>query len=102
MRARFFMFRAKRYTKRVYIAAKRKVVNFVVGTYRHWEAIAILVLASLGLNSLFGEVPFYMLLPAWIEATMVIPILAVLGITLLVKSAEWRAGRRNMKAAAFA
>ncbi len=87
MSARVRIFKMKRFMKRAYVAAKRRVVNFVRGIYRHTEAIVILILASLGLNARLGEGPFYWLLPPWIEAPLVIPVLAVLGISWLVKSA---------------
>lgn len=83
-----------------FAAAKNTVKNFFIGCYRHTETIAILVLASLGANALIGELPFLMTLPMWIESPMVIPVLAVLAISLLVKSAEWRAQRRMTHATA--
>ena len=91
--------KTKRFLKKVALGAVRKVRNFVKGVVRHFESIIILVLASLGLNSLLGELPFYFALPMWIEVTMVIPVLAVLLISFLTKSAEWRAKRRSAKMA---
>ncbi len=70
------------------------VVNFVRDCYRHAESITILVLSSLGLNALLGELPFYMNLPMWVEATMVVPVASVLIITGLLWSATTRANRR--------
>lgn len=78
----------------MWVAARNRVVRFIKDLYEHTEAIGILVLASLGLNALLGEIPFYFTLPLWIEAPMVIPVLAVIGIAMLVRSSEWRAKRR--------
>jgi len=82
------------FTKRAFRAAKRKVVNFIKGTVRHAETVAVLSLSAVGLNALAGEVPFLYSLPMWIEGTMVIPVLSVLVIIGLVKSAEYRALNR--------
>lgn len=82
------------FTKRTFRAAKRKVVNFVTGCVKHTETIVVLSLSAVGLNALAGEMPFLVALPMWVEATMVIPVLSVLTIGLLVKSAEYRALNR--------
>lgn len=82
------------FVARVAKVAYRKVVNFAKGLYHHAESIVILTLAALGLNALLGELPFYFILPMWVEATMVIPVLAVILVSLLTKSAEWRHNRR--------
>jgi len=85
------------FAKKVIIAAKDTVVKFVRGVYHHAEATVILILSSLGLNSLLGELPFWIALPMWVEATMVVPVISVLIIVVLTKSAEWRATRRATK-----
>lgn len=77
-----------------------KVVSFVRGVFTHTEAIIITGLAALGLNALLGELPFIFMMPMWIEAAMVIPVLSVLIIGLLLISAEWRASRRYARVAA--
>lgn len=82
------------FTKRTFRAAKRKVVNFVKGSVRHTETIVVLSLSAVGLNALAGEIPFVYSLPMWIESTMIIPVLSVLAIGLLVKSAEFRSLNR--------
>ena len=93
------MFRKiKDFVKGVAKAAYHKVKNFFVGVWRHAEAVAILTLAAFGLNVLLGEIPFVFALPMWIEAPLVIPVLAVTIISLIVKFAEWRARRRIAKA----
>lgn len=78
-------------------AAKNKIVWFFKGVYHHAEAITILTLAAFGLNVLVGELPFIFMLPMWIEAPLVIPTLAVVAVSLIVKLMEWRAIRRNNK-----
>lgn len=74
--------------------AVAKITGFVSGVYKHIETISVLVLASLGLNALLSEIPFFWTLPLWIESPMVIPVLAVLGVFLLVKLGERRAIKR--------
>lgn len=74
--------------------AKDKVVNTATEAYRHWEAVCILVLAGIGLNGLLGELVFQFILPMWIEAPMVIPVLAVLAIGALIWNTERRATKR--------
>lgn len=83
--------------KEAFISCRDKIVRLVKDLFEHTEAIGILVLASLGLNALLGEIPFYLTLPLWIEAPMVIPFLAALGIAMLVRSSEWRASRREAR-----
>jgi hypothetical protein len=80
--------------KDVYVSGRDKIVNFLKNIYHHAEAITVMILASLGLNSLLGEVPFYFTLPMWVEPQMVIPVASVIGIGLLVGLSSWRAKRR--------
>jgi hypothetical protein len=75
-----------------------KVEQVAVGTWKHLFGIAILTFASYGVTALLTELPFYITLPFWIEAPMVIPVIAVIFIGLLVKGTEWQ-GRRNTTAA---
>ncbi|HJS83666.1 MAG TPA: hypothetical protein VJ742_12605 [Nitrososphaera sp.] len=84
----------RRGLRHIFQAVWKNIKEFFVGVYRHAETITILILASLGLNALLGELPFLFLLPFWIEAVLVIPVISVIAISLLVKSAEWRAKRR--------
>jgi hypothetical protein len=82
------------FAKEFVIAVKDGIVSFLKTCWNYTEAITILILSSLGLNALLGELPFYFQLPIWIEATMVIPVLSVLGISILLwsmsKRASWR------------
>lgn len=84
-----------KFCKEIVHAAGRKILWFVKGTYEHAEAIAVLTLASIGLNLMLGEMPFIFTLPMWIEAPLVIPVLSVVVIGLLVKFMEWRSIRRD-------
>ncbi len=86
------------FVREAFVAFRDKVTALVRSFYQHTEAIVVMLLASLGLNALLGELPFYMLLPLWIEAPMVIPVLSVIGIGLLVRSAAWRSRRRQVNA----
>lgn len=89
------MNRLTRFLKNVVITAKDKIVDFFVGVYHHAEAITVSVLSAIGLSALLGELPFIYLLPLWVEGPFVIPVFSVFIIWLLLKSAEWRAERRN-------
>lgn len=74
--------------------------KFFSDVYNHAEAIVLLILSSIGLNLLLQEIPFYVALPMWVEAAMVIPVLSVIGVQLLTWSASNRAKRRVLKARA--
>lgn len=74
--------------------AKNKVVSFIKGFYHHAESVAILTLSSLGLSALLGELPFWLALPWWVEAPMVIPVLSVFMIFGLVTIGEKRTKKR--------
>ena len=74
--------------------------KFFKGLYDHAEGTAILTAASLGVTALLSEVPFMFTLPIWLEAPLVIPVLAILLIIALVISMEYRARRRMVKVAA--
>lgn len=81
--------------------AYKRVKGFFVSIYQNFESIIVLTLSAIGLTALLSELPFIWTLPMWIEATMVIPVCAVIIITVLMKIGEWRAARRvkrNMSA----
>lgn len=76
---------------------QEKLVNFAKGVFKHAESITILTAASIGINTLMGELPFYYTAPMWLEAQLVVPVLSVIFISLLVKSAETRQLSRARK-----
>jgi len=90
-----YLKKAKDFVIRVVVLSTKKVIDFVKGCFRHAEAITILVLSSLGVNALLSEIPFYLTLPMWVEITMVIPVISVILIMILTRSATWRAERRE-------
>lgn len=75
-------------------AAARTVKDFAVGCIRHAETIIVLGLAAIGLNALLSELPFHIALPAWVESPLIIPVIAIVLVSLLVKCAERRAINR--------
>lgn len=87
-----------RFAKNVLSSAWRKVKGFFTTCVKHTEAITILTFSAIGMNALMGELPFYAALPFWIEGPLVIPVLSVLAVSLLVKSAEWRGSKRMLTA----
>jgi hypothetical protein len=82
--------RASTFTVKVVKYTRDQLILFVKGFLNHFETVGILVLASLGLNILLGELPFYVTLPLWIESTMLIPILSVFGILLIIWVSQHR------------
>lgn len=80
-------------TKEVIIVAKNYVVDFFVGLYHNAEGVIVLSLASIGLSALLGELPFWVMLPAWVESPMVIPVISVLIVYSVVKLMERRQTR---------
>jgi len=89
-----FFSRVKKFVKEATTAAKNKVINFFKGFYQNVESVGVLTLSAFGLSALFGELPFWVTLPWWIEGAMVIPVLSVLVIVVLVTIGEKRAKRR--------
>lgn len=85
----------KRFTTNTIAVASNKVFEFGNSMIQHTEAVVVLSLSAVGLNALAGELPFAYALPMWIEAPLVIPVLSVLAISILIKSAEFRAIRRG-------
>ena len=79
---------------RVYRRSKAKIKNFAVGFYHHVESVTLLTLSSFGLSALLGELPFWLTLPWWIEATMVIPFISICLVLALIKAGEFRAKKR--------
>lgn len=74
--------------------AKTKVIDFFKGFYNNFESVGILTLSSFGISALLGELPFWLTLPMWIEAPMVIPFISVCIVWLLATSGEKRAKKR--------
>lgn len=96
---RKFLRKVKQFAINVIVKVKNNTIKFIKDVWHHAEAATILVFASLGLTGALSELPFVLMLPMWIEATMVIPVISVIGICLLLKSSEWRAKRRLTLAA---
>jgi hypothetical protein len=92
-----FLKKSLKFIRDVVVVAATKVKNFFVGVYQHAESITVLTLASMGLSALIGELPFWLTLPMWIEAPLVIPFISVTIIWLIMKFAEWRSNRRARK-----
>lgn len=89
-----------KFIKRVLVAAKDKVVSFVKDAYHHAEAAALLVAASFGINAAVStltttEAGKFFILPAFLEPTMVIPVVSVLAVIALVKLGEYRTYKRT-------
>jgi len=61
----------------------------------NWEAVVILTLASVGLSHIIGEFPTFIMLPAFFESTMVVPVMSVIIILILVTLLEKKIGDDN-------
>lgn len=86
--------KCKKFTQDVASTVKDRSIEFVKGFYNHIESIAILTLSAFGISALLGEIPFWIMLPMWIEAAMVIPVIAVLLVAGLVTLGEKRTKKR--------
>lgn len=89
-----------KFLKRVAKATKRKIVEFFTDAYNHTEATVLLVAASFGINAAVStltttEAGKFFILPAFLEPTMVIPVVSVLAVIALVKLGEFRTYRRT-------
>lgn len=99
MRHTLSLSKIKEFTIKVFKRTKEKIVDFFVGFYHHFESVSLLTLSSFGLSALLGELPFWVTLPWWIEAPMVIPFASICIVLLLVKMGESRAKKRVIAAA---
>jgi hypothetical protein len=89
---------AIQFAEEVVVAARDKILGFFKGMWQHIESVIILTLSSFGLSALLGELPFWLTLPWWVEAAMVIPLFSVVFIIGLLLSAERRAKARMVVA----
>lgn len=92
-----FLRRLAQFCRKLLQAAADTVVSFFRDAITYTEAVAILIFASLGINALLGEIPFFWTMPMWLEAELVIPALAVVCTLALLKSSDWRSNRRLQK-----
>ena len=72
-----------RFIGRIVKAAFRVVKNFFVQTLTNIEAMVLLSLATIGTAAVISELPFFMVMPMWIESTLVIPVLAVTIVSMI-------------------
>ena len=87
--------KVKRFTSNAIATASNKIFEFGKSLVQHTETVVVLSLSAVGLNALAGELPFLYALPMFIESTMVLPVLSVIAVGLLIRSAEFRAVRRG-------
>lgn len=64
-------------------AAWRMVSGFVTDIVTNIEGVVILGLATVGCAAVLAEIPFTIATPMWLEATLVIPVLATTIVLLL-------------------
>jgi hypothetical protein len=87
----------KNFTVEALLTIKNEAIAFAKGCYEHIESISLLTLSSIGATMLLAEIPFYLSLPLWVEASMVAPVLGILLVIGLVRLAEYRANKRSNK-----
>jgi len=64
-------------------AAWAEFKRLLVDIRDNWEAAVILILATIGLSYLIGQIPLTVNVPEWMEASMIIPVIASAIISLL-------------------
>jgi len=73
---------------------KHKVVDFAKAAWTelkrlaadardNWEAVVVLVLSTVGLTHLLGQIPLTIYVPAFLETSMILPVVSVVVITTL-------------------
>ena len=74
--------------------ATKKVAKFFKDCFQHTEATILLTAASIGIAKMLHKIPLTFTIPAFINKEMLIPVVAVLIVVILYKSADYRASRR--------
>ena len=67
-----------------------KITDFLKGLFNNAESVVVLSAAAIGANAVIQQMPFYLTLPLWIEATAVIPFISVLLVFTVVTMMEIR------------
>ena len=73
----------KEKTVEFFQAAWVELKRLAVDVRDNWEAAAVLVLSAIGLTHILGQVPLVVHVPAFIEAPLVLPVIATAMIALL-------------------
>ena len=79
-----------KWIKRLFMSALNIIKGVVLDLFHNAEAAIILTLSSIGLTTILAELPFHYALPAFIDVSLVIPVIAILTILLLVTLMSWR------------
>lgn len=64
--------------------------TWLIDVHNNIEPAIILIFGSIGATALLSEIPFHIILPIWIETTMITPILGILIIIILINVMKWR------------
>lgn len=78
------------FIKRTAIATLKSIKHMFIDVIDNAEGTLILISASIGITTLLSELPYIMLVPAFMESQIVIPVLSVLIIMLLTTSMTHR------------
>jgi len=76
--------------KKVIMSALNSIKNLFVETVQNIESVVILSFSAIGLTTILSEIPFHYALPAFIDAPLIIPVIAVLTILLLITIMQMR------------
>lgn len=74
------------FIKKTVKATVNSIKDIIIDIIDNAEAVLLLVFASLGLTTLYAELPYITLVSAWMEVSAFIPILSVLTIMILIIS----------------
>ena len=73
------------FAKKVVKSAFKAIGEFVKSLAQNAAGVILLGGAAVGFTKLATEMPFYLPLPLWVEATMIAPIIGVAGVFILVQ-----------------
>jgi hypothetical protein len=73
-----------RFIGRIVISALNAIKRLFIEIVTNAEAVIILSFSAIGLTTILAEIPFHYALPAFLDATMVIPVISVTFILILI------------------
>ena len=76
--------------KRIALSAFNAIKGLLVDLYQNAESVIILSFSAIGLTTILAELPYHYAMPAFIDGTMIIPVLSVLTILALITIMQWR------------
>lgn len=84
------MMKILRWIGKVLKRATEIIISHIKELVQNSAAVAVLVGATIGFTKLATELPFYIELPLWIEASMVAPMIGLITVLALLQLAKWQ------------